>query len=144
MSYTELGKKYHIDPRTAKRYAESPQKPEYTLSAPKPTKLDEYKQQVDQWLEEAPYSAVRILEKLKEQGFEGNYSIVKEHVRSRKMDLDEKATVRFETMPGKQGQMDWGFFEEHGCSGSQSFFQLIARRYEKASTVFTSNKTFSQ
>ena len=23
MSYTELGKKYHIDPRTAKRYAES-------------------------------------------------------------------------------------------------------------------------
>ena len=99
-------KKYHIDPRTAKRYAESPQKPEYTLSAPKPTKLDEYKQQVDQWLEEAPYSAVRILEKLKEQGFEGNYSIVKEHVRSRKMDLDEKATVRFETMPGKQRQMD--------------------------------------
>ena len=77
MSYTELGKKYHIDPRTAKRYAESPQKPEYTLSAPKPTKLDAYKQQVDQWLEEAPYSAVRILEKLKEQGFEGNYSIVK-------------------------------------------------------------------
>ena len=29
------------------------------------------------------------------------------------MDLDEKATVRFETMPGKQGQMDWGFFEDH-------------------------------
>ena len=113
MSYTELGRKYHIDPRTAKRYAESPQRPEYTLSVPKPTKLDAYKQQVDQWLEEAPYSAVRILEKLKEQGFEGKYSIVKEYVKSRKMDLDEKATVRFETMPGKQGQMDWGFFEEH-------------------------------
>ena len=113
MSYTELGRKYHIDPRTAKRYAESPQRPEYTLSVPKPTKLDAYKQQVDQWLEEAPYSAVRILEKLKEQGFEGKYSIVKEYVRSRKMDLDEKATVRFETMPGKQVQMDWGFFEEH-------------------------------
>ena len=48
MSYTELGRKYHIDPRTAKRYAESPQRPEYTLSAPKPTKLDAYKQQVDQ------------------------------------------------------------------------------------------------
>ena len=51
MSYTELGRKYHIDPRTAKRYAESAQRPEYTLSAPKPTKLDEYKQQEDQWLE---------------------------------------------------------------------------------------------
>ena len=53
----------------------------------------------------AVYSAVRILEKLKERGFEGKYSIVKEYVRSRKMDLDEKATVRFETMPGKQGQI---------------------------------------
>ena len=64
LSYTELGKKYHMDPRTAKRYAESPQKPEYTLTGPKPTKLDPYKQKIDQWLEEAPYSAVRIFEKL--------------------------------------------------------------------------------
>ena len=38
---------------------------------------------------------------------------IKEYVRGKKMDLDEKATVRFETMPGKQGQMDWGFFEDH-------------------------------
>ena len=28
--------------------------------------------------------------------------------------------------------------------GATLFFQLIARRYEKTSTVFTSNKTFSQ
>jgi transposase len=113
MSYTELGRKYHIDPRTAKKYAEAPQRPEYTLTEPKPTKLDEYKQQVDMWLEEAPYSAVRVLEKLTEQGFTGKYSMVKEYVRGKKMDLDEKAVVRFETMPGLQGQMDWGFFEDH-------------------------------
>jgi len=111
MNYTELGRKYNIDPRTAKKYAKSPERPEYTLTAPKPRKLDDYKQQVDLWLEEAPYSAVRILEKLTEQGFDGKYSIVKEYVRSKKMDMDEKATVRFETMPGMQGQMDWGFFE---------------------------------
>ena len=113
LSYVELGRKYHMDPRTAKRYAESPQKPEYTLSEPKPTKMDPYKQIVDEWLEEAPYSALRILEKLREMGFDGGYSIVKAYVSSRKMDWNEKATVRFETMPGKQGQMDWGFFEDH-------------------------------
>ena len=33
LNYVELGKKYHMDPRTAKRYAQSPQKPEYTESA---------------------------------------------------------------------------------------------------------------
>ena len=83
------------------------------MSEPKPTKMDPYKQIVDEWLEEAPYSALRILEKLREMGFDGGYSIVKAYVSSRKMDLNEKATVRFETMPGKQGQMDWGFFEDH-------------------------------
>ncbi len=67
-----LGKIPH-SPRTAKRYAQSPQKPEYTLTQPKPTKLDAYKQQINQWLEEAPYSAVRILEKLQEQGFDGKW-----------------------------------------------------------------------
>ena len=113
MSYTELGKKYNIDPRTAKRYAESEIKPEYTLTEPKPSKLDPYKKQIDQWLEEAPYSAVRILEKLQELGFDGKYSIVKEYVRGKKMDFNEKATVRFETMPGQQGQVDWGFFENY-------------------------------
>ena len=81
MSYVELGKKYHMDPRTAKRYAQSPQKPEYTLTQPKPTKLDAYKQQIDQWLAEAPYTAVRILEKLQGQGFDGKYSIVEGYVR---------------------------------------------------------------
>ena len=83
------------------------------MSEPKPTKMDPYKQIVDEWLEEAPYSALRILEKLREMGFDGGYSIVKAYVSSRKMDLNEKATVRFETMPGQQGQMDWGFFEDH-------------------------------
>jgi len=112
LSYKEIGKKYHIDQRTAKKYAESDTKPVYELTERKPSKLDEYKQRIDQWLEEAPYSAARILEKLVEQGFTGKYSIVKEYVRGKKKDLDEKATVRFETLPGVQGQVDWGFFED--------------------------------
>lgn len=113
LSYTEIARKHNIDPRTAKKYASSGARPEYVLTDPKPSKLDAYKHQIDIWLEEAPYSAVRILEKLTEQGFDGKYSIVKEYARGKKKDLDEKATVRFETVPGLQAQMDWGFFEDH-------------------------------
>ena len=91
LSNVELGKKYHMDQRTAKRYAESPEKPKYTLSEPKPTKVDPFKPVVDEWLEEAPYSAKRILEKLREMGFDGGYSIVKAYVSSRKMDLSNGA-----------------------------------------------------
>ncbi len=106
LSYVELGRKYHMDPRTAKRYAESPQKPEYTLSEPKP-KMDPYKQIVDEWLEEAPYSALRILEKLREMGFDGGYSIVKAYVSSRKMDLNEKESDGAVLRRCQEARADW-------------------------------------
>ena len=52
LSYVELGQKYHMDQRTAKGYAESPRKPEYMLSEPKPTKMDPFKVVVDKRLED--------------------------------------------------------------------------------------------
>jgi transposase len=106
LSYAEISRKYSIDPRTARKYAEADSKPVYEMSEPKPSKLDPYKHQIDLWLEEAAYSAVRIHEKLMEQKFTGKYTIVKQYVASKKSELNEKATVRFETMPGLQGQVD--------------------------------------
>ncbi len=113
LSYSELGRKYNIDRRTAKKYAGSESRPEYVLTDSKSSKLDPYNAQIVMWLEEAPYSAARIWEKLKEQGFEGGYTVVKQYVRGKKEQLNEQATVRFETMPGLQGQVDWAFFEDY-------------------------------
>jgi transposase len=113
LNYTEIARKYNIDPRTAKKYAHSESKPVYNLTDPKPSKLDPYKPQINIWLEEAPYSAQRIWEKLAEQGFAGSYTVVKQYVRGKKEQLDEKATIRFETMPGQQAQVDWAHFEDH-------------------------------
>ena len=84
LSYTEIARKYHIDPRTAKKYSESDTKPVYQLTAPKPSKLDSYKHQIDLWLEEAPFSAVRIHEKLIEQRCDCKYTIIREYVSSKK------------------------------------------------------------
>ncbi len=113
LSYTEIARKHNIDPRTAKKYANSEEKPVYRLSKPKSSKLDPYKEKIDILLEEAPYSAVRIMEQLHEMGSDSKYTIIKDYVRSKKKELNHKATVRFETMPGLQGQVDWGFFENY-------------------------------
>ena len=113
MSYEELGKRYQIDARTAKKYATSPEKPKYNLQEPKKSKLDEFKPKIDIWLTEAPYSAVRIKEKLEEIGSDCGYTIIKDYVRSKKKELNNNATVRFETVPGLQAQVDWGFFENY-------------------------------
>lgn len=85
----------------------------YNLTDTKPSKLDQHKEQITIWLEEAPYSAMRIWEKVQEQGFTGRYTTTKHFVRGKKEQLHEKATVRFETMPGQQAKVDWAFFEDH-------------------------------
>lgn len=68
---------------------------------------------IDELLAEASYSAVRIQEIITEHGFEGRYTIVKDYVRTKKKDLNHQATVRFETMPWLQGQVDWAHFPNH-------------------------------
>ena len=118
LSWTEIGKKHNIDWRTAKKYGESAEKPKYELKEPKVSKLDPYKEQIDIWLEEARYSAVRIEEKLQEIGFTGKYTIIRQYVKRKKTELENKATVRFETMPGLQGQVDWAYFENYRVSES--------------------------
>lgn len=113
LTYTEIGRKHHIDPRTAKKYAESDSVPKYATRKKRPSKLDPHKDFIDMLLEEDNYSAALILEKLHERGCQCGYTIVKDYVSSKKKDLNSKATIRFETVPGLQGQVDWGFFENY-------------------------------
>ena len=112
LSYTEIARKHNIDPRTAKKYAQSQEKPVYK-NRKGASMLDPYKDRIDMLLEEDNYSAVLILEKLHEWGCHCGYTIVKDYVALKKKELNSKATVRFETVPGLQGQVDWGFFENY-------------------------------
>jgi len=50
LSYKELCRKYNVDRRTAKKYAQSDSRPEYVLTEAKPSKLDPYKAKINIWL----------------------------------------------------------------------------------------------
>ena len=110
MILTDIGKKYGIDPRTAKKYATANERSMYPKDTTRPTKIEPYKEMLDELLAEAPYRSVRIQEIITGHGFDGKYTIVKEYIRSRKKDLNIHATVQFETMPGIQGQVDGAHF----------------------------------
>ncbi|MBP3506303.1 MAG: hypothetical protein J6K43_07890, partial [Lachnospiraceae bacterium] len=60
LSYAEIGRKHHIDPRTAKKYAETEEVPKYTLKQKRPSKLDPYKDYIDALLEEDNYSRINF------------------------------------------------------------------------------------
>lgn len=54
------------------------------------------------------YCAQAIYEEIKEQGYLGGYDTVKQFVKPLRGEAQSKATVRFETPPGQQAQVDWG------------------------------------
>lgn len=103
-----------IDHRTAKKYCESLFKSHYYRYNTTKKKIDECAPYIDEVLSEAPYSAVRVKE-LVEKRFNTKigYTTVQKYVKQIKKNYNHQVTVRFETMPGLQGQVDWRFFENY-------------------------------
>lgn len=76
------------------------------------SKLDPFADQIAQLLERYPkISSTRILEELRHSGYDGGYSILKDRVRELRKSPTKQLTVRFETAPGAQAQMDWASYE---------------------------------
>ena len=74
----------------------------------RPSKLDAYEAAVVRLLERYPrMTAVRIFEELKQQGYSGGYTILRERVKQLRSRPSKPLVTRFETAPGAQTQMDW-------------------------------------
>jgi transposase/DUF971 family protein len=75
--------------------------------APRASKLDSFKPQIRQMLEKYPYSAAQVWQRLREQGFEGGYSMVKAYVRMVRP-KPQPAFLKLAFAPGECAQVDWG------------------------------------
>ncbi len=70
--------------------------------------LDEYKPIIDAKIEDENVPATGIYELLKiKYGYIHGYGIVKNYVRNKKKEIIKNLTIRFETIPGYQSQVDW-------------------------------------
>ena len=82
--------------------------------APRPLvahKLDPYKAIIDARLEAFPkLSAKRLFDEVRAAGYPGGYGRVRDYVLATRPREPVEATVRFETPPGHQGQVDFGTF----------------------------------
>ena len=81
------------------------------------SKLDAYTGYIDVRLSEGLENCVVLLREIKELGYQGSYTILKDYVHPRRRPRQPKATVRFETGPGEQAQVDWGVVSYEGEDG---------------------------
>lgn len=72
------------------------------------SKLDPYQETVDRLLSEGVWNAMVILREIQAEGYDGKITVLRDYIRPKRALRASRATVRFETEPGRQLQSDWG------------------------------------
>ena len=109
LNKTELARRYDCDPRTVDRYL----KIQSGELIPKPSsreyrsKLEDFKPIIINKVDVYGCTAMAVYKFIVQKGYTGKYSILSDFVRYHKQEEIKKATIRFETNPGLQAQVDW-------------------------------------
>jgi len=96
-------------------------------SAPRTSRLDPFKAQIVRLLETHPYSAQQIFQRLREEGFEGGFTILKDYVRKVRP-VRREAFLKLSFAPAECAQVDWGEYGSIGVGSTRrrlSFFIMV-------------------
>lgn len=108
MSAREIAAKLRINRETVGKYLKEPER---VLEKRKcrPGKLTPYQDAIKEMVKEFPrIKAPVVLRAIREQGFQGEITIVRQYLRQLRRDSgQQEAFIRFESGPGKQVQVDW-------------------------------------
>ncbi len=106
----KIARELGLDRKTVHRILTQDRPQPYARRAPRPSIVAAYLPSLQRRVEAVDYNAKRLFHELRAQGYPGGYEMVKLAVRPLRVDRDRRAaaTVRFETPPGLQAQVDWG------------------------------------
>lgn len=105
VSKAKMAKIMDCDPRTVKKYLDG-YVPKKRRAITKASKLDEFKQIINSKLE-LGCNAMSIFKFVQKDGYKGSYSLLADYANKHKCEELKKATLRYETSPGLQAQVDW-------------------------------------
>ena len=104
---------------TVLRYLKSPEAIRPKPRSRRGSKLDPYTEHIDRRLGDGLENCVVLLRELRDLGYDGSNTILSEYVRPQRRRRQPEATMRFETEPGEQAQVDWGSLSYIGADGKQ-------------------------
>ena len=108
MSIQAIGAITGHDRKTVRRYLAAGACRDYGPRAPRPSKLDAFKTYLEERCKAGVWNAVVLLRELRERGYGGGYTILKDYLLPQREAARQVAVRRFETAPGVQAQVDWG------------------------------------
>ena len=109
------------------------------------SKLDGFDSEIKKLLGKYPkITGLRIYEELKEAGYPGGISILRERLKKLRAP-DREPVIRFETEPGRQGQMDWSPYTipfTHSGKGTVQCFSYILGFSRRQYIDFATHRDF--
>jgi len=126
LKVSQIAEELKLDPKTVDKWVHQPRY--QSRQTPKrPSKLDPFKGQIVALLERHPYTAQQILQQLRQQGYAGGYSILKEFVRHVRPPR-KPAFLMLDFAAGECAQVDWGQFGSVPVGSTRrrlSFFVMV-------------------
>ena len=119
LSIRQIAEQLDLDPKTVRKWLKSDQLPKYQRKRKTESKLEPHKDYILERMMEGCLNAVVIYDEIKEKGYTGKISILREFMHPYRKHHKGAASIRFETPPGKQAQVDWGEFHAILPDGSK-------------------------
>lgn len=142
LTVPQIAQELSLDPRTvAKWLAQANFRPRQ--AKPKASKLDPFKPTLQRLLEKHPYTGMQLFQRLREEGYDGGYSILKQYLRL----VRPKRPPAFLTLtfaPGECAQVDWGEFGTVAVGSTRrrlSFFVMVLCYSRMMYLEFTTSQT---
>lgn len=117
VSISEIARRTGHDRKTIRAIINGPVVPAVNKRRAKARKLDPFIPYLEKRIAQGVLNAEKLYQELLPMGYKGKARTVRAFVQPYRQPAAMPATVRFETEPGEQAQVDWGHFghiEHHG------------------------------
>ncbi|MCB0085799.1 MAG: IS21 family transposase [Caldilineaceae bacterium] len=110
VSISEIARQTGRDRKTVRKAVGEPLLSPARKRQRKGRKIDPYTAYLDKRIAEGVHNARKLYGEIAALGYAGKESMVRYYVQPHRQRTNNQATVRFETEPGEQAQVDWGHF----------------------------------
>jgi transposase len=106
LNKSELARRFNCDRRTVDRYIKNPDVKSRKKREVK-SKIENFKEIIIDKVDNYGCNSMAVFKFIQKKGYKGGYHTLNNFIKKHKNDEIKKATIRFETSPGLQAQIDW-------------------------------------